>query len=171
MRVCDPAGTAAWPAGPDGRLVVMLAWQRGPGNVARYILEAGSAAGLRNIASLSLAPATTTFAAVATPGTYYVRVRAANSCGVGPPSTEVSLVVGNVSELPGPPGTPSVSGDRIDRVALLDGARARQRAHRVPPRGRHVPGPGQRGARYARHHARVRSALCHAAPTTCEFGR
>jgi xylan 1,4-beta-xylosidase len=99
------------PLGLQGQMAgssVTLAWQRGSGNVARYILEAGSAAGLRNIASLSLAPAPTTFAAAATPGTYYVRVRAANNCGVGPPSAEVSLVVGTGSELPGPPGTPSV---------------------------------------------------------------
>ncbi len=99
------------PLGLQGQIAgssVTLAWQRGTGNVARYVLEAGSAAGLRNIASLSLAPAPTTFAAAATPGTYFVRVRAANSCGVGPPSTEVSLVVGSGSELPGPPGTPSV---------------------------------------------------------------
>ena len=99
------------PLGLQGQIAgssVTLSWQRGAGNVARYVLQAGSATGLSNIATLSLAPASTTFAAAATPGTYFVRVRAANSCGVGPPSTEVSLVVGSGSELPGPPGTPSV---------------------------------------------------------------
>jgi predicted phage tail protein len=94
---------------------VTLAWQRGAGNVARYVLQAGSATGLSNIATLSLAPGSTTFAAAATPGTYFIRVHAANSCGVGPPSTEVSLVVGSGSELPGPPGTPSavVTGSNV----------------------------------------------------------
>ena len=140
MQACDaPDRRSVFKARSAGSSVT-LAWQRGTGNIARYVLEAGSAAGLRNIASLSLAPAPTTFAAAATPGTYFVRIRAANSCGIGPPSTEVSLVVGSGSELPGPPGTPSARSDRIDRVALLDAARPRQRSDRVPPRGRHVPG-------------------------------
>ena len=106
------------PLGLQGQIAgssVTLAWQRGAGNVARYVLQAGSATGLSNIATLSLAPASTTFAAAATPGTYFVRIRAANSCGVGPPSTEVSLVVGSASELPGPPGMPSavVTGSTV----------------------------------------------------------
>jgi len=100
------------PIGLQGQIAsssVTLAWQRGAGNVGRYVLEAGSATGLSNLAAMSLAPSSTTFAATAPPGTYFIRVRAANSCGVGPPSTEVSLVVGSGSELPGPPGTPSAA--------------------------------------------------------------
>ena len=146
----DPPGP---PVGLQGQVAgssVTLAWQRGPGNVGRYVLEAGSAAGLSNVAAMSLAPSATTFAATAPPGTYFIRVRAANSCGVGPPSTEVSLVVGSGSELPGAPGTPSASVNGFDRVALLDGADARRHADRVPARGRHVSGAGQRGSRRSR---------------------
>jgi predicted phage tail protein len=58
-----------------------------------YLLEAGNAPGLANLAVLPLGPATS-FATTGVPrGTYYVRVRAINSAATGPPSGEVAVVV------------------------------------------------------------------------------
>ena len=57
-----------------------------------YVLEAGSAPGLANLATVPLSG--TSFSAAAVPaGTYYIRVRALNSIGTGPASADVQLVV------------------------------------------------------------------------------
>ena len=53
-----------------------------------YVLEAGSAPGLSNLATLNVGNVTAFTTAVA-PGTYYVRVRAVNARGASPPSNEV----------------------------------------------------------------------------------
>lgn len=53
-----------------------------------YILEAGSAPGLSNLATLTIGNQTT-FSTTAPPGTYYVRVRAINARGAGNPSNEI----------------------------------------------------------------------------------
>ena len=57
-----------------------------------YQLEAGSGPGLSNIAVLRLGGLS--FSAGAPPGTYHLRVRATNACGVGPASTEQVLSMG-----------------------------------------------------------------------------
>jgi len=77
----------------DGN-VVTLTWGAPVtgGAAASYILEAGSAPGLSNLAIVPIAG--TAIAATAPPGTYYVRVRGVNSAGQGPPSNEVTVVVG-----------------------------------------------------------------------------
>jgi predicted phage tail protein len=73
--------------------VVTLRWGAG-GNAANvaYILEAGSAPGQSNIVSASLG-ALTGIATPAPSGTYYVRVRAQNGCGVSAPSNELVITV------------------------------------------------------------------------------
>ena len=53
-----------------------------------YVLEAGSAPGLTDLASAQVGPATT-FSTTAPPGTYYVRVRSLNARGVSAPSNEI----------------------------------------------------------------------------------
>jgi hypothetical protein len=59
-----------------------------------YVLEAGSAPGLSNLATVDLlGPATTaTFSGISS-GTYYVRVKAKNSCGTSSASNEFTLIV------------------------------------------------------------------------------
>ncbi len=58
-----------------------------------YLIEAGSFAGGANLVVIDLGGPLVTFAAQAPPGTYYVRVKARNACGTGPPSNEVVIQV------------------------------------------------------------------------------
>jgi predicted phage tail protein len=69
--------------------VATLTWGASEGATA-YIVEAGTAAGISNIASFSVG-AVTSYAVDVPPGTYYVRVRAANAVGTSAPSNEVVL--------------------------------------------------------------------------------
>jgi hypothetical protein len=90
-----PVGCAApGPASPlsvavNGRQVA-FAWNAAD-NTTDYVLEAGSGAGLTNIASLPVGGAAMTV--LAPPGTYHVRVRPRNACGSGLPSNEVVVTV------------------------------------------------------------------------------
>jgi hypothetical protein len=71
--------------------IVSLTWMPVP-DVVEYIVEAGSAAGLRDLhnAAVGLEPGLVT---PAPPGRYYVRVRARNASGVSAPSNEVVIDV------------------------------------------------------------------------------
>jgi hypothetical protein len=82
---------------------VTLSWQApaSGGPVASYQVEAGSAAGLSNLAVLPVGPATTINVG-APNGVYYVRTRARNAAGLGPPSTDIVVDVGNCE-----PGAPT----------------------------------------------------------------
>jgi hypothetical protein len=86
--------------------VITFTWQAPPGSlVAGYVLEAGTGPNLSNLATLPLGN-TTSFSSPPVPnGSYYVRVRALNSTGLGPASNEVRAVVG-----PPPPSAPTLSG-------------------------------------------------------------
>ena len=82
-----------WTVGAGG--AVSLSWNApasGPAPTA-YVVEAGSEAGLSNLATISTGSPATSFAAIAPPGTYYVRVRAVNGAGAGPPSAEAIIAV------------------------------------------------------------------------------
>jgi len=80
-----PAGLAvSWQG-----TVATLTWGTSVGATA-YILEAGTAAGASNIATFSVGAATS-YAVDVPPGTYYVRVRAANAVGTSAPSNEIVL--------------------------------------------------------------------------------
>ncbi|MGE3276094.1 MAG: S8 family serine peptidase [Vicinamibacterales bacterium] len=59
---------------------------------AGYLLEAGSAAGLADLAVFSVGATTSVSTGVA-PGVYYVRVRAYNACGASLPSREIIVTV------------------------------------------------------------------------------
>jgi hypothetical protein len=57
-----------------------------------YVLEAGLASGSSNLGTLPLGR-TTSISATVPPGQYYVRVRAASACGLGPVSNDVGVTV------------------------------------------------------------------------------
>lgn len=91
-------------AGSVSGLAVALSWTPVAG-ASGYVLEAGSASGLTNIASVPTAA--TSLAATVPAGTYYVRVRATSACGLGDASNEVVLRVGAT---PPPPTTLPIWG-------------------------------------------------------------
>ena len=62
-----------------------------------YVLVAGSAPGLSNVAVLDLGSPATSVSGPVAAGTYFVRLAARSSCGVGVLSNEVPLVVGGPS--------------------------------------------------------------------------
>jgi hypothetical protein len=72
-----------------GSLVTLL-WDPTPGAID-YVVEVGSVVGASNllVAPLAASPVST----VAPPGTYYVRIRSRNGCGVGSPSNEITIVI------------------------------------------------------------------------------
>lgn len=79
-----------------------------------YVLEAGSATGLSNLVALNVGSGLS-FAASAAPGTFFIRVRGSNACGVGPASNEVPITLGTAVPLPGAPQnlTAEVSGRTV----------------------------------------------------------
>ena len=98
-----PTPCATVPGAPTGLVgsvagtTVTFSWSAPTGAcaAASYVIEAGSATGLSNLANFNTGSTLTTFSTsgVAT-GTYFVRLRAANSVGVNGPSNEVVVTVG-----------------------------------------------------------------------------
>jgi hypothetical protein len=70
---------------------VTLSWNPAPG-AAAYVLEAGTSPGAGNVFSGPVGGATS-LAASAPAGTYYVRIRSANPCGISNPTADVTIVV------------------------------------------------------------------------------
>ena len=70
---------------------VTLRWTASAG-ATRYLIEAGSAPGLANLAQLTVGP-TPTVTVAAPPGVYFVRLRGLNGCGAGAASNEVVVTV------------------------------------------------------------------------------
>ena len=62
-----------------------------------YVLVAGSAPGLSNVAVIDLGSPATSVSGLVPDGTYFVRMAARGSCGVGPLSNERPLVVGGTA--------------------------------------------------------------------------
>jgi Fibronectin type III domain len=75
--------------------VVTLTWGPPAGGAAptAYQIEAGSGPSLADLARITVGATPTTFSANASPGTYYVRVRALTACGASAPSPEVGILV------------------------------------------------------------------------------
>ncbi|HJZ77552.1 MAG TPA: choice-of-anchor tandem repeat GloVer-containing protein [Vicinamibacterales bacterium] len=99
---------------------ITISWQRPPVGCppTSYILQAGSAPGLSNLANFNTGSDSTAFSAGGVgAGTYYIRVIAVNAGGASGPSQDVALVVGGGS-CSGAPGAPtsflaSVSGSTV----------------------------------------------------------
>ena len=72
---------------------VSFSWQAPAGVVDGYVVEAGSQPGLTNLAMLPVGNTTSFTVGGVPPGTYYVRVRAFNRAGQGPPSSEATVIV------------------------------------------------------------------------------
>jgi len=104
------------PSAPHGLIgsaagsTVTLAWSAGPSAcpATAYIIEAGSAPGLANLAAVNTGTTATTFSANGVgAGTYYIRIRAVNAVGSSPPSNEVVITVGTTTTCTAPPAAPS----------------------------------------------------------------
>ena len=94
-------GGCSAPGTPDGLTVVsnaggtiVLVWNSASGLPTSYVVEAGSASGTTNLSNVdSGGPVPTLTTNGVARGTYYIRVRAKNACGVSGPSNEVVVVV------------------------------------------------------------------------------
>src|SRR6185436_11497804 len=98
--VVGPAACAGAPGAPGGLTIVgnsggtvVLSWTAASGSPSTYIVEAGSAPGASNVATIDLGGTATTLTASAPRGTYFVRIRGRNACGTGAASNEVTVVV------------------------------------------------------------------------------
>lgn len=72
---------------------VSLAWTALPGgNVAAYVVEAGTRPGGADMTTIEVGLRTVYDSSNVKPGTYFVRVRGRNTCGTGAPSNEAVIV-------------------------------------------------------------------------------
>jgi len=100
-----PPGPPTSLSGSASGSVVSLQWAPPAAGCAAssYVVQAGSAPGLSNIAVVNVGPATS-LSATAPNGAYYVRVVAVNAFGGSTPSSDVIITVGAVT-----PGAPLLS--------------------------------------------------------------
>ena len=113
---CTMPGAPAALTGIGTGLMASFNWvaPASGGALTDYLLEAGSTPGAANLAAVPVPASTTTFAASAAAGKYYVRVRARNTCG-SVASNEVMVTLSNSCPLPGVPGqaTATVNGSMV----------------------------------------------------------
>lgn len=95
-----PVSLAGWMSGP--RLTLTWGAAQSAAGLSGYVVQAGSATGLTDIACVGVNARALTFVPVAT-GYYFLRVLAMNSHGVGPASNEVLINAGDVPSPPEPP--------------------------------------------------------------------
>jgi hypothetical protein len=118
------------PPGAPVNVVALMAgtaltvtWDADPGGTPAtgYMLEAGTAPTLSNVAVLNLGNTRTFSYTGVPPGVYYLRVRAYNVAGASDPSKEVVLNVGNLPAAPGVPNAlaRAVSGSTVTLSWLL----------------------------------------------------
>lgn len=112
---CDiftPSAPQAFAAGANGS-TVSAAWSaplKGADPLG-YVIDAGTASGQSDLTGAGLSVTETSFSyAGAPPGKYYLRVHAANACGVGPASNEAVVTVESSSPAVGFSGAFSGTG-------------------------------------------------------------
>ena len=83
---------------------ILLTWEppASGDSISNFVLKAGSSSGLSNLASFTVGDSTN-YRMIAPAGTYFVRVRAVNPAGVGPPSSDVVVRVVHTAPCSGPP--------------------------------------------------------------------
>jgi hypothetical protein len=118
-----PLAAPSAPSGLSGTVTgstVTLTWIAPVGGDApsSYIVQAGSASGLSDLANFDTGTTATTLAVLGVPaGTYFVRVRAINSAGTSGPSNEFLLIVAGAApcgSLSAPTGlVASVTGNTV----------------------------------------------------------
>ncbi len=90
-----------------------------------FILEAGTASGLTNIATVPIGPATSYTVNGVPPGTYYVRVRSVHASGTSAPTPDLAVTVGGAG-CTSPPQPPLDLDYQLDsgvlRLSWLAGA-------------------------------------------------
>jgi hypothetical protein len=112
----QPRQFGAWTSGRT----VTLSWAApATGDpVTHYVLEGGSAPGLADFGTADLGTARSFTAGGVPDGTFWLRLRAANGAGAGPPSPELALVMsaaGGCVGLPTAPlySPPAVAGNNV----------------------------------------------------------
>lgn len=114
-RVESPPPVTGLAGTADGNRLT-LSWQPIAGAIS-YILEAGSAPSLADLAVIDLGSEAPNFSVDGPSGSFYVRVRAKNDGGIGPPSSALRVVLGRgaCAASPGAPVafTGSVSGNVV----------------------------------------------------------
>jgi hypothetical protein len=115
-----PCGTLSPPTAPAASVTgntVVLSWSTPAGCApTSYVIQAGSAPGLSNLANFSTgSPATSLTATNVGTGTYYVRILSAAGAAQSAPSTEIAFVIGGCATTPNPPTSlrGSVSGSTV----------------------------------------------------------
>jgi hypothetical protein len=102
---------------------VFLAWSAPAtgGAPGAYVIEAGSAAGLANLANFSTGSVATSFSSGGVGnGTYYVRIRAQNPAGISAASNEAILLVGTAACVARPTAPGNLAGSASGSTVRLD---------------------------------------------------
>ena len=99
---------------------VRFRWSVPPtaGAARAYTLQAGSAPGLSNLASIRISVPAAEFQAAGPPGSYFVRLIASNDFGTSAPTADLNVVLGTSTRPPAAPTT--LSAAVVGRVATLD---------------------------------------------------
>jgi hypothetical protein len=99
---------------------VILAWTPPAGSApTSYVLEAGSASGLSNLANVSTGSARPLLAAThVPPGRYAMRVRAVTASQTSEPSNEVLFTVGTPAACTGAPDVPQALAASVNRTTV-----------------------------------------------------
>src|SRR6185503_7431672 len=115
----SPAALSGTVTGSGPSFIVTLNWTAPATGAAPtfYVIEAGSIPGASNLASIQTTGSGTSFSTTAIgSGSFFVRVRAGNSAGLGGASNEIVVTLGSTPTIaPGPPGNlrVQVSGSAV----------------------------------------------------------